>query len=122
MLTKELQYAACDLGETLRASSSVQAYLKAQTDCETDPEASDLENRLQALYQELVGRQQRGELLQHSEIDAYNVMKSQVHHNPLIQERDAALSLVKQTFTEIADNLSFPLGIEFTTLAKASRV
>ena len=120
MITEELQNCARDLGETLRSSASVQTYLKAQADCIADPEASDLEKRLQALYQELVGRQQRGEALQRSEIDAYNILKSQVHHNPLIMERDAALSLVKQTFTDVADDLSFPLGIEFTTLALAN--
>jgi len=120
MITEELQNCARDLGEALRSSASVQSYLKAQAGCEADPEASDLEKRLQVLYQELVGRQQRGVELQRSEIDAYNVLKSQVHHNPLIQERDAALSLVKQTFTDIADDLNFPLGVEFTTLALAS--
>jgi cell fate (sporulation/competence/biofilm development) regulator YlbF (YheA/YmcA/DUF963 family) len=122
MLTEELRSAARNLGETLRASSPVQAYLKAQADCEADPVASELEKRLQALYQELIGRQQRGEALQRNEIDAYNVLKSQVHHHPLIQERDATLSLIKQSFTTIADELSFPLGIEYATLAQAGGV
>lgn len=119
MLTEELRNAARNLGETLRASPSVQAFLKAQADCEADPLVSDQEKQLLALYQELIGRQQRGEALLRSEIDAYNVFKSQVHHNPLIQERDTALSAVKQIFTAIADELSFPLGIEYATLAQA---
>jgi len=122
MLTDELQNAARDLGEALRASSSVQAYLKAEAGCEADPEASELEKRLLALHQELLGRQQRGEALQRSEIGAYNVLKDRVHYNPRIQERDAALSEVKQTFTAIADELSFPLGIKFASLAKAGNV
>lgn len=122
MSTELLRNAAHKLGENLRTSSSVQAFLKAQADCEADPEVTELEKRLQGLYQELVERQQQGEALQRSEIDAYNRLKSQVHHQPLIQTRDAALSLVKQSFTAIADELSFPLGIEYANLAQAGYV
>jgi len=122
MLTEELQNSARTLGEALRASPSMQTYLQAQANCAADLEAADLENHLLALYQELVGRQQRGEALQRSEIDAYNTLKSQVHHTPLIQERDAALRLVKQTFTDIADDLNFPLGTEFAALVQTGNM
>ena len=122
MLTEELKNCARALGETLRASPSVQAYLQAQANCAADPEAAELENRLLALYQELLGRQQRGEALLRSEIDAFNALKSQVHQHPLIRERDTALGMVKQSFTEIADDLNFPLGMEFAALALASSV
>jgi len=105
--------------QALRASPSVQIYLTALAKCVADLEATDLEKRLLALYQELVGCQQRGEALQRSEIDAYNVLKSQVHQYPLIRERDDALGLVKQTFANIANDLNFPLGVEFATLALA---
>jgi cell fate (sporulation/competence/biofilm development) regulator YlbF (YheA/YmcA/DUF963 family) len=117
MLTEELQNSACALGETLRASPSVQAYLKAQADCAADPEAADLDNRLLAVYKELLGRQQRGEALQRSEIDAFNALKNQVRQHPLIRERDATLEMVKINFRDSAENLNFPLGEEFAALA-----
>jgi len=122
MLTEELQNSARTLGEALSASQSVQTYLKAQANCGADLEVVDLENRLLALYQELFGRQQRGEALQRSEIDAYNTLKSQVHQHPLILERDAALILVKQTCSNVADDLNFPLGAEFAALSQAGSV
>jgi len=122
MLSEEFQNSARTLGEALRVTPSVQTYLQAQADCAADHEAAELDNRLLAMYQELVGRQQRGEALQRSEIDAYNTLKSQVHQNPLVRERDTALILVKQTCLEIADELNFPLGMEFAALALAGNV
>ena len=64
MLTEELQNSARALGEALRTSPAVQTYLQAQANCAADLEAADLKNCLLALYQELVGRQQRGEEMQ----------------------------------------------------------
>jgi len=120
MLTEELQNAARILGETLRATPSVQTYLQAKANCAANQETAGLEKRLQALYEELIGRQQRGEVLQRSEIEAFNNLKNEVRLNPLIQEREEALGLVKQTFAGIADELNFPLGAEFAVLARGS--
>lgn len=122
MLSEELQNAARTLGEALRASPSVQAYLQAQANFTADPEATGLENRLLGLYQELMNRQQLGEVLERSEIEAFNVLKRQVFQHPLVRERDEALGLVKQTFVNIAQDLNFPLGVEFATLALAGKV
>jgi len=122
MLTEELQNSARMLGEALHASPSVQTYLQAQADCAADPEVAEMEKRLLAMYQALMGRQQRGEALPRSEIDVFNALKGQVHQHPLIRERDAALALVKLTFADIADDLHLSLGADFGALAQTGSV
>lgn len=119
MLTEELQNTARVLGETLHDTPAVQAYLQAQADCAADPAVSALEERLAALYQELMARQQQGEVLPRSEVDAFNTLKGQVQRSPRVQEREAALSLLKQVFAGIADEIDFPLGVEYSALARA---
>ena len=74
-----------------------------------------------AMYEELIARQQRGEMLQRSEIDDFNNLKRQVYQHPRITEREAALTPVKRYFAEIADEINLPLGVEFSTLAQAFR-
>ena len=118
MLTEELQNAAHALGEALHDSESVETYLKAQADCKADFQASVLEKRMFAVYDELIRRQEQGEVLSRSEIDAFNTLKRQVYQHPSIAERDAALRLVKSYFAEISDEINFPLGVEFPTLVR----
>ena len=120
MLTEELRTAARALGEALHVSEAVQRYLNARADCEADPEAVDLEKRLLALYEELTTRQQRGELLQRSEIEAFNALRRQMYAHPRIAGREAAMTLVKPYFAEIADEINLPLGVEFGALAQAT--
>jgi len=120
MLTEELRTAARALGEALHGSGAVQKYLKASADCEADPGAVGLENRLLALYAELTARQHRGEILPRSEIEALNALRRQVHEHPRISDRDAATMQVKPFFAEIADEINLPLGVEFAALAQAT--
>lgn len=118
MLTEELKNAARTLGESLNASEPVYTYLKAQADCKADSEASVLEKRMFAIYDELIRRQEQGEVLSRSEIDAFNTLKRQVFQHPSIAERDAAQAQVKRYFAEIADEINFLLGVEFPTLVQ----
>jgi cell fate (sporulation/competence/biofilm development) regulator YlbF (YheA/YmcA/DUF963 family) len=118
MLTEEIQNTARLLGESLHALPPSQTYLKTQADCVANPSAADLEQRMFAMYEDLIARQQRGEELQPSEIDAFNSLKRQVFQHPLISEREAALALVKRHFSEIAEEINLPLGMEFPTLAQ----
>jgi cell fate (sporulation/competence/biofilm development) regulator YlbF (YheA/YmcA/DUF963 family) len=121
MLTEELQVTARSLGEALQASEPVQKYLKVLAEFQADPEAADLEKRMLVMYEELIARQQRGEMLQRSEIDDFNTLKRQVYQHPRITEREAALTPVKVYFAEIADEINLSLGVEFSTLAQAVR-
>jgi len=122
MLTEELHTAARTLGETLRTSDVVQKYLRVLADCEADPETAHLEKRMHTMYEELIARQQHGQNLQRSEIDAFNALKRQVYQHPRIAEREAALTRVKQTFADIADDLNISLGTDFAALAQAGSV
>jgi cell fate (sporulation/competence/biofilm development) regulator YlbF (YheA/YmcA/DUF963 family) len=112
-----LHNTARTFGEALHANPFVQTYLQAQANCAVNLEAAELENRLLVLYQELIGRQQRGEELQRSEIDTFNALKKQVYQHPLIDARQAALTPVKRVFAEIANEINFSLGMEFPSLA-----
>ncbi len=118
MLTEETQNTARLLGESLHALPAVQIYLKAQADCAADPVAADLEQRMFAMYEDLLARQQRGEELPHSEIEAFNDLKRQVYRHPQVSEREAALALVKRHFSEIADEINLPLGVKFPALVQ----
>ncbi|NMC12585.1 MAG: YlbF family regulator [Chloroflexi bacterium] len=121
MITKEMQETARMLGEALHATSSVQNYLQAQTSCAADLETTEMENRLLSVYQELIDRQQHGDVLERSEIEDFNALKRRVREQPLIRERDDALGLVKQAFLNIANDINFSLGVEFPALALASK-
>lgn len=118
MLPEDLQNAARTFGEALHASQAVQKYLEALADCQANPETAKLEGQMLAMYEDLIARQQRGENLRRSEIDAFNTLKRQVYQNPLIAERESALTIVKRYFVEIADEINFPLGVVFSALAQ----
>jgi len=120
MLTEELRTTARALGEALRCHEAVQKYLKASADCTADAEAVDFEDRLLALYAELTSRQQRGETLQREEIDVFHALSRQVYEHPRIAGREAAATLVKPYFAEIADEINLQLGVEFAALAQAT--
>lgn len=119
MLTDEIKKTASQLGKAMRTHPAVVAYIKARDICTADPIASELEQRMLAIYKDLISRQNHGKGLRTSEIDAFNNLKSQVYRNPLIAERENALLLVKSYFADITDEINFPLGLEFPTLAQA---
>lgn len=119
MLTEEITQTARQLGKALRTHQSVLAYIKARDLCIADPTASVLEQRMLDMFEDLITRQNRGEELQRSDIDAFNKLKSQVYRHPLIAERENTLQWVKTDFAGVADEINFPLGVEFPTLALA---
>lgn len=118
VLSDELKQAAQALGESLRATEAVQAYLAAQTRLRADPEASSLEDRFLQLYHSLLTRQQAGEELTQAEVDEIYALHSQMQRHPLIAERDMALTLLKSTFAVAGLDLSNELGLDFTALAQ----
>lgn len=116
ILSDELKQAAEALGESLRASEPVSIYLQAQARLQADAETSALENRLTRLYQDLIARQQAGELLSQTEVDGFYALRDRVSSHPVVTERDAALSQLKSYLADIAAELSEPLGIDYTAL------
>ena len=116
ILSDELKQAAEALGESLRATEPVSTYLQAQTRLQEDAEASALENRLTRLYQDLLARQQAGELLPQAEVNEFYALRDQVSSHPVVAERDAALDQLKSYLADIAAELSEPLGMDYTAL------
>jgi cell fate (sporulation/competence/biofilm development) regulator YlbF (YheA/YmcA/DUF963 family) len=120
-MLEELENAARALGMALSASEPVQRYRQAVAECETDSQASELEAQLYAMYDELISRQQRGEIISRNEVEAFNALKRRVYQQPRIREREAALMDVKRYFVQIADEINFPLGVDFALLARAAQ-
>jgi len=120
ILSEELKQAAQALGQSLRATDVVQAYLDAQARLQADPQAASLEERFQKLYQDLMARQQAGEQLTRAEVDEFYALRSQAQSHPLIAERDFALSQVKSYLAKVALDLSQQSGVDYTTLAGAT--
>lgn len=118
VIPEELKQAAQALGQSLRASETVQSYLDAQARLAADPEASSLEERASKLYQVLTARQQAGEELTQAQVDEYYALRSRVQRHPLVAERDLALTQVKSYLAQVALDLSHELGMEYTALAR----
>ena len=104
-LSDELEQTAQALGQSLRATEDAQAYLQAQARVQADPEASPLDERLSGLYQELLARQRAGEQLAQAEVDEFYALRSQAQSQPLIAERDFALSQLKSYLAQAALDL-----------------
>jgi len=117
-LPEEMRQAAEELGRSLRASYAVQSYLAAQAQLEVDADASALDNRFQALYQDLLARQRAGEDLPQEELNEFYALREQVQTHPLIVERDLALGELKAYFADVARELSVRLQVDYPTLAQ----
>lgn len=116
-LTPEIKAAALDLVNAMRQDETIQLYLSARDAVENDPQASALENQLIELYESLINRQQQGEKLSEEDIQAFNSLRYQVRVHPLIAQRENALAQIKPYLAQIADEISYTLGIDYTTLA-----
>ena len=117
-LTEDIKNVAQRLGQTLRQDSHVRAYVEALKKLESDPEAKALEKKMYDMYEALLARQQASERLSQQEIQAFNELRRQVMSHPLISQRDEMLRLLKPQLAEIADEIGFALGIDYTVLAR----
>lgn len=119
-LPEEVRQAAEELGRSLGASYAVQSYLAAQAQLEADADASALDNRFQALYQDLLARQRAGEELPQENLNEFYRLREQVQTHPLIVERDLALGELKAYFADVALELSVQLQMDYPTLAQVA--
>lgn len=115
-LPEEVRQAAEELGRSLGASYAVQSYLAAQAQAD----ASALDNRFQALYQDLLARQRAGEELPQENLNEFYRLREQVQTHPLIVERDLALGELKAYFADVALELSVQLQMDYPTLAQVA--
>ncbi len=119
-LTAEIQAATLRLVDSMKNDPTIQTYFQAKELVEMDAEASALENQLFSLYESLIRRQQRGEQLSEEDIQAFNSLRYQVRMHPLIAQRENALVEIKPYLAQIAQEISYALGIDYTTLADPS--
>lgn len=118
-LTPEIKTAALDLVEAMKQDTTIRRFLTAKEAVENDPQVSALEAQLIELYENLITRQQQGERLSEEEIQAFNSLRYQVRVHPLIAQRENALAQIKPYLAQISDEISYALGIDYTTLADA---
>lgn len=116
-LSPELRKAAIELGKYLAQDVDVCAYRVARERILQDPDAARLDARFGKLAQELGEREQRGETIEPSEWDAYYELKFQILRHPLFVMRDASLEGMQELFYQVAQQLSFSLRIDYTSLA-----
>ena len=117
-LTEEIQAAARHLGQCLRKDTHVGAYLQALEASQTDTEASALEKQMYDEYESLIARQQAGEMLTYEDRHTFYDFRHQVQNHPLITRRDRTHRQIKPYLSEIAQEISFVLGVDYTALAK----
>ena len=117
-LSPELEAAARQLGQSLQQDESVRAYLDALMKTQTDSQASALEEKMYEIYKALIARQQVGEILSQEEILPFNEVRQQVQSHPLISRRNEMLRQARPYLNQVAEEISFPLGVDYTALAK----
>lgn len=117
-LAEEIKAAARQLGQSLRQDANIRAYLSAAQEVQNDSEAGALEKKMYKTYESLIARQQAGEHLSREEIRDFNDLRQQVQSHPLISKRDNVLRLVKPYLNQVAQEISFVLGVDYTALAK----
>lgn len=116
-LPEELDRLARQLGQSLRRSSAVRAYLEVESRLQADPEASALDRQVGELYRRLLGRQQAGEQLSRAEVSEFRALQSRALKLPPIAERDLAVGRLKSYMVEVGLDLSGLLGLDYTVLA-----
>jgi cell fate (sporulation/competence/biofilm development) regulator YlbF (YheA/YmcA/DUF963 family) len=115
-LSQEITQAARDLGAALHEHPQVRAYLAACAAVQQDTELNQLEEMTTRLYEELVRRQQAGEMLATREINQYYSLRDRLVHHPLIAERELQLKAVKALFGSAGSTISSLLTVEYSSL------
>ncbi len=117
-LPEEIKNAAQALGISLRQDDFMRAYLEAVEEVQADPDARQLEERFYVSYNSLITRQQSGEQIGGEEMHAFFELRRRVQEHPAISKRDNELRLIKPYLTDVADEISTSLGMDYTTLAR----
>jgi cell fate (sporulation/competence/biofilm development) regulator YlbF (YheA/YmcA/DUF963 family) len=117
-IPEEIGNTARELGLSLRQMNFMRDYLAVVDELENNPEAGQLEDQLYSMYDELIARQQAGEMLSREETQAFYELRRQVQEHPLISKRDYLLRNLKPSLAEVADEISAQLGVDYTILAR----
>ena len=117
-LTPEIQAAARHLGQCMRQEDGVRKYLEALEETHTDPEASALEKNMYDEYERLIAREQAVEILSYEYTRDFYELRQQVQDHPLISRRNRMHGLIRPYLYQIAEEISFVLGVDYTALAR----
>jgi cell fate (sporulation/competence/biofilm development) regulator YlbF (YheA/YmcA/DUF963 family) len=117
ILPNEIKRVAQKLGQSLRETPEVAAYLQAVQAVQDNPQAAALEEAFLALYQNLVAKQRDGQALDPTELNEYSQLREQVRFNPLIAARDDQLQMVKLVLSDAGQMMTATLGVDFSALA-----
>jgi len=117
-LSPELLQAAQSLGKLLNEHPAVAEYLLAKAQVDQDAEAATLESRYDALYNQLVERQDNGEALTHDDLEEYYALGRQLQNHPLIAGRETRFQSVQSLYASVSELMTATLGMEFTDFAR----
>lgn len=118
-LTNEIKDAARQLGQALREEEDVHAYLTALQESQANPEASALEKQMYDVYERLIAGQQAGEELSQEDTRAFYELRQQVQTHPLISRRHEMLRFIRPYLSQVAEEISFGLGVDFAALTRS---
>ena len=119
MMDEQLQQATEQLGQVLRASAPIKAYLAASTDLETDAVATRLLDELAQHQAALRVKQNDGSLTQ-AAIDDLRALQFRVQTQPTIAAYLQAQQDVRALLPQINYEISQLLGVDFAALARKS--
>jgi cell fate (sporulation/competence/biofilm development) regulator YlbF (YheA/YmcA/DUF963 family) len=117
-LDERIRAAAQQLGQALRQDARVRAYLDALEETQSDPEASVLEKKMYEAYKGLITCQQVCEQLDPEVARSFYDLRQQVQTHPLISKRYDMLSVLQPHLNEVAEEINFVLGVDFSAMAK----
>jgi cell fate (sporulation/competence/biofilm development) regulator YlbF (YheA/YmcA/DUF963 family) len=117
-LPPEIQTAARHLGQCMRGDDYIRKYLDALEETRTNPEASALETKMYAEYERLIAREQEGEILSDEDTREFYKLRQQVQDNSLIFRRNRLHRQIRPYLNQVAEEISFVLGVDYIALAK----
>lgn len=117
-LDERIRVAALQLGQALRQDTRVRAYLDAFEETQNDIEASALEKKMYEAYKGLITCQQVCEQLDPEVARSFYDLRQQVQTHPLISKRYDMLSVLQPHLNEVAEEINFVLGVDFSAMAK----
>lgn len=117
-LSPEILQAAQSLGKLLNEHPAVTEYLLAKAQVDQDAEAAALESRYETIYNQLVERQDNGEVLTHEDLEEYYALGRRLQNHPLIAGRETRFQSVQSLFASVSDLMTATLGMEFTDFAR----
>jgi len=116
MLNNELLHAAGAFVTTLQCSDEFDAFLKARTLFQNDPELGGIRKRFNARSTELQSKQATGTLTQ-EEINELRALQSSLNTHPTTVEYIHARQKMVATLEECNRALSQELGFDFASAA-----